>query len=93
MDSLLYDVDKLRLLCGPGGRVIFITFCRATGIMLRRLMEVSGARDMSGIVFVAFPFGDNISRAGGPDEIEAHFNLTGQRVPPHVSADISGEVC
>jgi hypothetical protein len=68
MDSTLYNPDYLRSHTGPGGRVIVFAFCRAAGIFLSRLLEVSGDKDLSGICVVALPFGDNISRAGGPDE-------------------------
>jgi hypothetical protein len=80
MDKLLYDADNLKKYAGPGGRVIVFAFCRAAGIFLSRLLEVSGGKDLGGICIVALPFGDCISRAGGPDEREAYFRQHGEHV-------------
>ena len=80
MNALLYDPDNLKSYTGDGGRVIFFTFARAGGIMLKRLLEASPDKDMTGIYIVMLPFPDTISRAGGPGEIEAHFRATGERV-------------
>jgi hypothetical protein len=81
MDELLYDPDYLRSHAGPGGRVIVFAFCRAAGIFMSRLLEASGDKDLSGIVVVALPFGDCISRAGGEGEIQDHFTNHGEWVP------------
>lgn len=79
MDKLLYDADHLRSLTIPGGRVIFFLFCRAVGIVTKRLLEVCGGRRLDSVCIVALPFGDNISRAGGPDEREAYEKATGEK--------------
>ena len=80
MNALMYDVDNLRQYCGPGGRVLVFCFARAPGIFLKRLLEVSAGKDCSNICIIALPFGDNISRAGGRSEIEAHYKRTGEQV-------------
>jgi hypothetical protein len=80
MNKLLYNADRLRSLAGPGGRVIFFLFCRAVGIITKRLLEVCQGGRLDGVCVVALPFGDNISRAGGPDEREAYKKETGSEV-------------
>ena len=80
MDGLLFNPDKLRSHCGPGGRVLLFMFCRAAIIFVSRFMEVSGDRDASNIIVVSLPFGDTISRAGGRDEIAAYAQLHGKQV-------------
>jgi hypothetical protein len=92
MDSTLYNPDYLRSHTGPGGRVIVFAFCRAAGIFLSRLLEVSGDKDLSGICIVALPFGDNISRAGGIDEQNAVFRQTGVHVS-RLPASIETHYC
>ena len=72
MDRLFYSVANLTSYCGPTGRVVVFCFCRAAGIFLSRLVEVSGGQDLSRVVIVSLPFPDNISRAGGRDEIEKY---------------------
>jgi hypothetical protein len=68
MDTLLYNTDNLRKCCGVDGRVIFITFYRASKIILERLLENSN--DFTNIVIVALPYPDTISRAGGSEQID-----------------------
>ena len=80
MDALFYDADALRSHCGPGGRVIVIAFMRAPAIFLSRLLEVNTDKRLDDIVIVALPFPDNISRAGGQDEVAKYLAETGQRV-------------
>jgi hypothetical protein len=72
MDRVFFNADTLRSYTGGDtGRVIIFAFMRAAGIMLARLLEANPGADMSRIIIVSLPYGDNISRAGGPDEIAA----------------------
>lgn len=80
MDKLLYNSDILNSYTGKNGRVIIITFCRASSIFLRRLLEVSREKNLSNIVIVCLPYPDTISRAGGSDQLKAHFAKTGESI-------------
>ena len=73
MDLLFFNADALRAHTGPDGRVVIFAFMRAAGIMLSRLLEANvSPGSLKGIIIVSLPFADNISRAGGPDEIAAY---------------------
>jgi hypothetical protein len=80
MDKLLYDSDMLKTYTGVSGRVVIFTFCRATTIFLNRLLEVSGDKDLSNIFIVCLPYPDEISRAGGEDEIYKYKETTGHNI-------------
>jgi hypothetical protein len=80
MDKLMYDSDILNSYTGIDGRVIVFTFCRATGIFLHRLLEVSGDKDLSNIIIVCLPFPDVISRAGGMQERAEYETKTGRTI-------------
>lgn len=80
MDGQLYDPQVLQSYAGRGGRVVVICFCRSASIFLRRLLEVSGHKDMSNIVIISLPYPDNISRAGGRSEIEEYVKRTGNLI-------------
>jgi hypothetical protein len=77
MDNLLYDSDKLKSCTGTSGRVVVLAFCRASIIFLKRLLEVSGNKDLSNIVIVSLPYPDEISRAGGKTECAKYKEVTG----------------
>lgn len=72
MDKLMYSPETYAPYLGPEGRVVVVCFCRAGGIFLTRLLEVSGDRDLSMFVIVVLPYPDTISRAGGKGEIDEH---------------------
>jgi hypothetical protein len=81
MDRLLYDPNHLRSQTDDdSGRVVVFAFCRAPCIFLRRLLEVSGDKDMRRMVVVALPWHDVIPRAGGGDELAEYFRVHGARV-------------
>ena len=72
MDALFYDIDNMLTHCGDHGRVIVFAFMRGASIFLRRLIEVSGDKDLSRLYIISLPFADSISRAGGVDELHAY---------------------
>ena len=81
MDVILYDIDNLMQYVGPGGRIVVIAFMRAAGIFLTRLLECGQRRSsFAPIVIVCLPWGDNISRAGGGDEVAKYLEATGVQV-------------
>lgn len=77
MNQLVYNVEALRRECGEGGRVIVFAFMRAPAIFLSRLLEVNEGNSLEGVCIIALPYGDNIGRAGGSDEIAAYTAANG----------------
>lgn len=77
MKHLYYDPDELRKYTGEGGRIVYIGFARAPGILVHRLLEAT-SKSMEGVVMVLLPFPDTISRAGGRADIEAHNKAWGR---------------
>jgi hypothetical protein len=80
MDKLLYNPDNLRRhLKHRAGKVIIFAFSRAAEIFMKRMLDLHPVC-LRNICIVALPWGDNISRAGGADEIEAYRAQTGRSV-------------
>lgn len=79
MERSLYDVKVLRSYTGTEGRVILFCFCRAASIILSRLLEANpSGSSFKNIYIVAMPWPDQISGAGGRDDIEAYRKRTGK---------------
>ena len=77
MNNTLYNVNYLRNRAGSG-RIIIFTFYRAFKIYLDRFIEQNpDAKDLNDIFIIAMPYADNISRAGGPDELKKYTELCG----------------
>jgi hypothetical protein len=93
MNNTYFNPVQLRnLRTGPRGRVVFITFCRAFQIVLKRLLKAT-ACSFENVVVVALPFGDCISRAGGKSELDDIETATGTRpTRMEVSAQRHAEV-
>jgi hypothetical protein len=77
MNQLLFSPDNLRarLTDRARNKVIFFCFCRAASIVLRRIVEQR--QSCANICIVALPWADNISRAGGRDELETITRASG----------------
>ena len=60
------------------GRVIFLSFMRAFPVTLDRLIENNSGLDhpLEGVIICALPYSDDISRAGGKDDITHHVSVT-----------------
>ena len=80
MDSLLFSPTTLRnrLANVSYNKVIFFCFCRASSIVLQRILEQK--QNCQNICIVALPWGDDIARAGGEDELDAIFKATKTKV-------------
>jgi hypothetical protein len=70
MNRLYYDPEELRKYTGSGGRIVYVGFARAPGILVHRMLEAT-SKSLEGVVMVLLPFPDTISRAGGRAEIDA----------------------
>ena len=77
MNCLYFDPDELRKHTGEGGRIVFVGFARAPGILIRRLLEAT-SKSLDGVVMVLLPFPDTISRAGGRAEIAKYNEAWGR---------------
>ena len=84
MNDILYNADNLRSHRKTRhGKVIIFLFCRAAEIFMSRMLEIRSNVDLRNICIVALPWYDNISRAGGRDEIAEHY----ARFREHVDRD------
>lgn len=84
MDTILFSPNNLRarLTNKSRNKVILFCFCRAGDIILKRILEHK-TEGCENICIVALPWFDNISRAGGQDQIKQYLSATGKDKTRH----------